>query len=52
MEEGTVDFFRLGQMQPERDHNFKSEKPRTKELKHKNYGEADRGVLITVDLLI
>lgn len=43
MEERTIDFFQLGQMQPERDHNFKSEKTWTEEFKHKNYREADRG---------
>lgn len=42
MEERTIDLFRLGQMQPERDHNFKSEKAWVNQFKHKSYREADR----------
>jgi hypothetical protein len=30
-------------MQPERDHNFKNEKARVGEFKHRRYREADRG---------
>ena len=43
MERMTIDFFQLGEMQPERDHNFKSEKCWVNEFKHKKYREADRG---------
>jgi hypothetical protein len=43
MEKMTIDFFQLGEMQPERDHNFKSEKTWVNEFKHKKYREADRG---------
>ena len=43
MEEMTIDYFQLGEMQPERDHNFKSEKTWIDTFKHKKYREADRG---------
>ncbi len=43
MEKMTIDFFQLGEMQPERDHNFKNEKARVGEFKHRRYREADRG---------
>ncbi len=43
IERMTVDFFQPGQMQPERDHNFKSEKTWANEFKHKHYRQADRG---------
>jgi hypothetical protein len=43
MEQMTIDFFQLGEMQPERNHNFESEKTWVEEFKHKKYREADRG---------
>ncbi len=43
MERMTIDFFQLGEMQPERDHNFKTEKCFVDEFKHRRYREADRG---------
>jgi len=42
MELMTIDFFQLGEMQPERNHKFKSEKTWIDEFKHKKYREADR----------
>ncbi|HKJ40839.1 MAG TPA: DUF6805 domain-containing protein, partial [Sunxiuqinia sp.] len=43
IERMTVDFFQMGEMQPERNHNFNSEKCWVDEFKHKKYREADRG---------
>jgi len=43
MEEMTIDFFQLGEMQPERNHNFKDEKTWVNEFKHRKYREADWG---------
>lgn len=43
MEKMTIDYFQLGEMQPERNHNFKSEKTWVDEFKHRKYREADRG---------
>ncbi len=43
IEKMTIDFFQPGEMQPERDHNFDSEKSWTRDFKHKKYREADRG---------
>lgn len=43
MQEMTIDFFQPGEMQPERDHNFKEEKTWVDEFKNKKYREADRG---------
>jgi len=48
----TVDYFELGEMQPERDHNFRSEKTWTEEFKHKKYREADRGGWFAFDMRI
>ena len=39
----TIDYCKLGEMQPERDHNFKEDKSWVEELKHVKYREADRG---------
>ncbi len=50
MEERTIDFFQLGQMQPERDHNFQGEKNWVDEFKHRNYREADRGGWFSFDM--
>lgn len=43
LERKTMDVFRLGEMQPERDHNFKDEKSWVGEYKSKKYREVDRG---------
>jgi hypothetical protein len=43
LEQKTIDIFRLGEMQPERDHNFKDEKSWVGEYKSKKYREVDRG---------
>ncbi len=43
MEKMTIDFFQLGEMQPERNHNYKGEKAWVNEHKHKHFREADRG---------
>lgn len=43
MEKMTIDFFELGEMQPERNHSFNSEKAWVHDFKHKKYREADRG---------
>ncbi len=43
LQEMTIDYFKLGEMQPERDHNFKENKCWVEELKHIKYREADRG---------
>lgn len=43
IEQMTVDFFQPGEMQPERDHRFESEKTWTETFKNKKYREADRG---------
>ncbi len=43
LQEMTIDYCQLGEMQPERDHNFKDSKSWVEELKHKKYREADRG---------
>ncbi len=50
MEDRTIDFFQLGQMQPERDHNFQGEKNWVDEFKHRNYREADRGGWFSFDM--
>ncbi|MGV8094604.1 MAG: beta-L-arabinofuranosidase domain-containing protein [Mangrovibacterium sp.] len=39
----TVDFFQPGEMQPERDHQFDSERSWAETFKHKKFREADRG---------
>jgi DUF1680 family protein len=39
----TIDLFRLGEMQPERNHNFNSENVWVNELKTKKFREIDRG---------
>ena len=43
LERKTIDLFRIGEMQPERNHNFKDEKTWVDEYKSKKYREADRG---------
>jgi uncharacterized protein len=43
LESLTIDFFQPGEMQPERDHNLKSDKSWINEFKRRKYREADRG---------
>ncbi|HYQ58709.1 MAG TPA: beta-L-arabinofuranosidase domain-containing protein [Draconibacterium sp.] len=43
MEEMTVDFFQLGEMQPERDHNFESEGSRSGTINQRKYRSSARG---------
>lgn len=43
LEQKTIDLFRMGEMQPERDHNFKENKSWVGEYKSKKYREVDRG---------
>jgi DUF1680 family protein len=43
LEEKTYDFFQPGEMQSEREHNFKGERIRAVEYKHRNGRVADRG---------
>ena len=42
MEELTIDFFQLGEMQPERDHNFQSEASRAGTYRQKMYRSASQ----------
>jgi hypothetical protein len=42
LEAATVDFFQPGEMQPEREHNFKESKTWTGENKNRKFREADR----------
>lgn len=48
----TIDLFRIGEMQPERDHNFKDEKTWVNEYKSKKFREADRGGWFSFDMKI
>ncbi len=50
LQEMTIDYFKLGEMQPERDHNFKEHKSWVEELKHIKYREADRGGWFSFDM--
>ncbi len=43
LEEATIDFFQPGEMQPERDHNFKDFKTWVGENKNRKFREVDRG---------
>lgn len=43
LEKRTLDFFQPGEMQPERDHNFKSKDSWAHEYRRRKYREADRG---------
>ncbi|WP_170111405.1 glycoside hydrolase family 127 protein [Mangrovibacterium marinum] len=43
LERKTIDIFRMGEMQPERDHNFTEDKSWVGEYKSKKYREVDRG---------
>lgn len=43
LEATTIDFFQPGEMQPEREHNFKDSKTWTGENKNRKFREVDRG---------
>jgi len=43
LEAATIDFFQPGEMQPERNHNFKHEKSWVNEFRNRKYREVDRG---------
>ena len=43
LEQKTIDLFRLGEMQPERDHQFDGDKINPGEFKSKKFREVDRG---------
>jgi uncharacterized protein len=48
----TVDFFQPGEMQPERDHNFKSDKSWVHEYRRRKYREADRGGWMSCEMKV
>ncbi|MGQ1891085.1 beta-L-arabinofuranosidase domain-containing protein [Thermophagus sp. OGC60D27] len=48
----TIDFFQPGEMQPERDHNFKSEKSWAHEYRRRKYREADRGGWMSCEMKV
>jgi uncharacterized protein len=50
IERMTIDFFQVGEMQPERNHKFKSEKCWVNEFKNRKYREADRGGWFSFDM--
>ena len=50
MEEMTIDFFQPGEMQPERNHNFKSEKGTVEVLKNRKGRSVERGGNMSFDM--
>lgn len=52
LEARTIDFFQPGEMQPERDHNFKSEKSWAHEYRRRKYREADRGGWMSCEMKV
>lgn len=50
IEQMTIDFFQPGEMQPERDHRFNSEKSWAETFKHKRFREADRGGWLSFEM--
>jgi len=52
LEEKTFDFFQPGEMQPERDHNFKGERTRVVDFKHRKARVADRGGWFSYELKV
>lgn len=52
LERVTIDHFRIGEMQPERNHNFKEEKSWVNEYKSKKFREADRGGWFSFDMKV
>lgn len=52
LEARTIDFFQPGEMQPERDHNFKSEKCWVGEFRRRKYREVDRGGWMSCEMKV
>ncbi|MGQ1947866.1 beta-L-arabinofuranosidase domain-containing protein [Geofilum sp. OHC36d9] len=52
LEARTIDYFQPGEMQPERDHNFKSEKSWVHEYRRRKYREADRGGWMSFEMKV
>jgi hypothetical protein len=52
LEEKTFDFFQPGEMQPEMDHNFKGERIRVVDFKHRKARVADRGGWLSYELKV
>ena len=50
LEAATIDFFQPGEMQPERNHNYKDFKTWTGENKHRKFREIDRGGWFSCDM--
>lgn len=50
IEQMTIDFFQPGEMQPERDHRFNSEKSWAETFKHRRFREADRGGWLSFEM--
>nr|WP_321406819.1 beta-L-arabinofuranosidase domain-containing protein [uncultured Carboxylicivirga sp.] len=48
----TIDFFQLGEMQPERDHNYEGDKVFVDQFKQKRYRQADRGGWFSFDMTV
>jgi DUF1680 family protein len=52
LEAATIDFFQPGEMQPERDHNFKDSKTWVGENKNRKFREIDRGGWFSCDMKV
>lgn len=52
LEAATVDFFQPGEMQPERNHNFQSEKTSVGENKNRKFREVNRGGWLSCEMKI
>ncbi|WP_163713714.1 glycoside hydrolase family 127 protein [Mangrovibacterium lignilyticum] len=50
IERMTIDYFQMGEMQPERDHNFAAENAFNDQFKQKRYRQADRGGWFSFDM--
>lgn len=52
LEKATIDFFQPGEMQPERNHNFRDENTYVGEHKNRKFREADRGGWFSCEMKI
>jgi hypothetical protein len=52
LENRTIDLFRMGEMQPERDHNFKERDTWVEEYREKKARTADRGGWFSFDMYV
>lgn len=52
IEAATIDFFQPGEMQPERNHNFKDLKTWARENKNRKFREVDRGGWFTCEMKV